>query len=151
MDAPFEIDLQTGTLKIPQIPLTLVPKQPLAAFLATKTRVTGFKEAASNDGWQRYRLSQPLADGQTLGLSLFFFNGILLKIRFDYRSQHESDWSNWSKQRELARSETFREEIARQLGRRGRFPWGLADAGYDDKSGSAVLFINYGDLDRRPK
>lgn len=148
MDAPFEIDLQTGGLKFPQIPLTLAPKQPLAAFLAMNDGVTCFKEAASNNGWQRYRLSQPLADGQTLGLSLFFFNGFLLKIRFSYRPANESDWSSWSKERELARTGTFREEIARQLGRRGRFPWGVADAGYDDKSGSAVLFINYGDLDK---
>ena len=143
LDAPFEIDLESGLLKFPQVPLTLAPKQSLALFLATDVGARA-QEWGSNDGWQRYRIRQHLGDGGVLGISLFFFNACLAKIRFGYLPECERDWSDWSKERELARADTYKRGIVCQLGRRGRFPWGFADAGYDDKAACAILFVNYG-------
>lgn len=143
VNVPFEIDLQTGSLNFPQVPLNVAPKQSVNVILATNPGVC-LESDRVHGGWQRYRLRHDLADGQILGISLFFHDARLRQVRFDYRPANESDWSSWSKEKELARTATFRQEIIRQLGKRGRFPWGLADAGYDDKSASAVLFITYG-------
>ncbi len=73
---------------------------------------------------------------------MFFFNASLTKVRFGYRPKSEFGWSNWSEKRELARTADYECEIMRQLGGRGRFQWGVADAGYDDKAASAVLFVD---------
>jgi hypothetical protein len=75
--------------------------------------------------------------------SLYFFCGRLLKVSFGYVPEGEGDWSTWSKDRELARAATYRQELVRQLGRVGRFPWGFVDAAYDDKSAGARLFMRY--------
>ena len=115
LDAPFEIDLESGLLKFPQLPLTLAPKQSLAVFLATDVGARA-QEWGSNDGWQRYRLRQHLGDGGVLGIFLFFFNACLTKIRFGYLPESERDWSDWSKERELARADTYQREIVRHLG-----------------------------------
>lgn len=143
MDAPFEIELGSGVLKFAEIPLILAPKQPLAAYLATNAGARA-QDGDSNDGWQRYQVLHNLADGRVLGATLFFFNSSLAMVRFDYRPKSECDWSTWSQKGELARADNYQREIVRQLGRRGRFPWGVADAGYDDKAANAVLFVKFG-------
>jgi len=142
LDAPFEIEPKSGVLRFAQIPLTLAPNQPVAAFLATAAGARA-TDGGGNDGWQQYQLVHDLSDGRVLGVSLFFFNACLTKIRFDYRPKSECGWSNWSEKRELARTADYEREIVRQLGSRGRFQWGVADAGYDDKAASAILFVNY--------
>ena len=82
------------------------------------------KGGDSNDGWQRYKVRQDLGDGLVLGITLIFFNARLVKVRFDYRSETECGWSNWSEKLELIRTDNYQCEIIRQLGRRGRFAWG---------------------------
>jgi SAM-dependent methyltransferase len=142
VDSPFEIDAESGILRFPHLRLSLAPQQPLAHFFATDVGSRAKAERSSR-GWQVYKLKQDLPDGRRLGISLVFFDGRLSEIRFDYRSEGECDWSSWSQQRELARVQEYHSEIARQLGKWGRFRWGIADAGYDDKAASAVLFVNY--------
>jgi hypothetical protein len=85
-----------------------------------------------------------LADRGRLGVTLFFLDANLVKVRFGYGSAREFGWSGWSEGRELAKAEEYQREIVRQLGRRGRFPWAVADAVYDDKAAHAVLFVKYG-------
>jgi hypothetical protein len=142
MDAPFQIDLENGTLTFTQVPLRLTPRQYLATFLAMDA-ATRARDGGINDRWQRYQLRQHLEDGQALGISLYFFNAQLAKVSFGYIPEDEADWSKWSEKKELARAENYRGEIVRQLGRRGRFPWGSADAAYDNKAGAARLWVNY--------
>ena len=143
MDAPFEIDLNSGVLKFAQIPLTLASKQSVSAFLVTDAGARA-QSLGGNGGWQRYHLRHDLGDGQVLGATLFFFNSCLVRVHIGYRSEREFGWSSWSEGRELAKAEEYQREIVRQLGRRGRFPWGVADAAYDDKAAHAVLFVKYG-------
>jgi hypothetical protein len=144
MNAPFEIDPERGTLKFAALGLTLTPKQSLDAFLATDVG-TRCQNGGANDGWQRYYLARlPLKDGQMMGISLYFFHACLAEVRLGYRPGSEAEWSTWSKDRERDRVDLYQREIVRQLGRRGRFHWGLADAGYDDKAASAILFVRYG-------
>src|SRR4051812_38376670 len=142
LDAPFEIDLDSGVLKFARIPLTLAPKQSVSALLVTDAGARA-KSLRSNAGWQRYQLRHDLGDGRTLGATFVFFNSCLVEVRFGYGSKND-DWSNWSQARELARADDYQREIVRQLGKRGRFPWGVAEAGYNDKAACASLFVKYG-------
>lgn len=142
MDAPFEIDPKSGALSFARLALTLVPKLPLAAFLATDAGARA-KDGGGNGGWQRYHLGDDLGDGRKLAVSLFFFNAYLTSVRFGYGFETEFSWSGWSERREVAQAIDYQNEIVRQLGRRGHFPWGVADAAYDDKAGWATLFVNY--------
>lgn len=142
LDAPFEIEPESGVLKFAQISLTLVPEQTLAAFLATDAGANA-EDGGSNEEFQRYILRNDLTDGRVLGVSLSFMNRCLARVRFDYRPKSECDWSTWSEKRELIRTDDYRNEIVRQLGRRGRFDWGVVDAAYDDKAASAFLFVKY--------
>ena len=143
MTAPFEIDVHSGTLRFTALELALEPKQSLEDFLATEA-ATRSQNGGGNDGWQRYHFrQQSLGDGRILGVSLYFFRGRLSKVIFGYRPEGEGDWSTGSKERELARADTYRQELVRQLGRVGRFPWGFVDAAYDDKSAGARLFMRY--------
>jgi hypothetical protein len=142
MDAPFEIDRETGTLRFPLLPLTLAPKQALAAFLATDVAARAEK-GFTNQGWQRYHLLQHLEDGQVLWISLGFLYDWITEIKFGYCPETDRDWSTWSREKEVARAETYQRELEHQLGSRGQFPWGIANAGYDDKAAHAVLFVRY--------
>ena len=65
------------------------------------------------------------------------------RVRFGYGAESECDWSTWSMEKELARADAYQRELERQLGSRGQFPWGVANAGYDDKAAHAVLFVRY--------
>lgn len=76
-------------------------------------------------------------------MSLVLLEGRLSQISFDYRPEGECDWSSCSREPELARVHEYKSEIVRQLGTRGRFRWRIADAGYDEKAASAVLFVKY--------
>ena len=142
LDAPFKIDPKSGVLTFARLALTLSPKQPLEAFLATDPGARA-KDGGGNGGWQRYHLGQDLGDGRALAVSLFFFNACLAIVRFGYGPESAFSWSGWSEGREVARAVDYQIEIARQLGRRGRFPWGVADAAYDDKTAWATLFVKY--------
>jgi len=142
VDWPFEIDAESGILRFSQLRLSLAPRLPLADFLATDVG-SGAKAESSENGCQRCSVQQTLTDGHRLSIFLIFVDGCLSKVRFDYRSEGECDWSVWSPERERARVQEYRNEIARQLGTRGRFRWGIVDAGYDDKAASAVLFVDY--------
>jgi hypothetical protein len=103
----------------------LEPKKSLEEFLATES-ATRAENGGENDGWQRYHFRrQSLGDGRMLGVSLYFFHGSLSKVSFGYLPKGEGDWSAWSKEQELARADTYRQELSRQLGRLGRFPWGF--------------------------
>ena len=59
MDAPFTIDRETGTLRFPPLPLTLAPKQELAAFLATDVAAHAEK-GFTNQEWQSYLVRHTL-------------------------------------------------------------------------------------------
>ena len=143
MNAPFEIDANSGTLRFTGLQLVLESNQSLEEFLATEA-ATRAEQGRENGGWQPYNFwRQPLGDGRVLGVSVYFFQGRLSKVIFGYLSEDESDWSKWSKERELARADTYRQELSRQLGRLGRFPWGFVGAGYDEKSAGARLFVRY--------
>jgi hypothetical protein len=142
VSAPFEIDVHSGKLRFTGLELELEPKQSLEEFLATEAAKRAMN-GGGNDSWQRYHFrQQSLGDG-ILGVSLYFFCGRLLQVRFGYGPEGEGDWSTWSKERELARAATYRQELVRQLGRVGRFPGGFVDAAYDDKSAGARLFMLY--------
>lgn len=143
MDAPFEIDRETGTLRFPHLGLTLTPRQSLDDFRATEVGAHATNRG-SNDGWQRYHLLQPFGEGMSLSVSLYYFNAFLMMVHFGYLPESERNWSAWSKERELARAESYQREIARQLGRRGHFLWGRTDGYYDDKAASAGIFVKYG-------
>jgi hypothetical protein len=143
LTAPFEIDLQSGTLTFLALQLKLEPNQSREAFQATGASTLA-QNGGLNNGWQRYHfIRQPLGDGLVLGVSLYFFHDSLAEVRFDYRPESETDWSNWSREREMSRAAAYQSEIVRQLGTRGRFPWGIANAGYDDKAASAILLVKY--------
>jgi hypothetical protein len=142
LDAPFEIDLDSGVLKFAQIPLTLAPKQSVSAFLTTDAGARA-QNLGGDKGWQRYHLGHNLGDGRVLGVSLYFFNSCIARAHISYGSEREFGWSGWTEGRELAKAEEYQGEIVSQLGRRGRFPWGVADAVYDDKAAQAVLFVKY--------
>jgi hypothetical protein len=142
LDAPFEIDPESGILTFAELALALAPKQPLAAFLATDAGAHA-EDGGCNGGWRRYHLRHDLEDGRLLSASLFFFNGCLTMVRFGYGSKSAFSWSGWSKKRELARDADYQNEIDRQLGRQGRFPWGVAKAVFDEKAGWARLVIKY--------
>jgi hypothetical protein len=74
---------------------------------------------------------------------LFFFNAYLARVNSGYGSKSTFSRSGWSEGLEIARAVDYQNEIVRQLGRRGRFPWGVADAVYDDKAAWATLFVKY--------
>lgn len=107
VDSPFEIDVKGGTLKFPQVLLTLAPQRPLAVFLATEVGASAQRERGNNE-WQLYSLRRDLVDGRKLGVTLTFTNGCLAQARFDYRPERETDWSSWSQERELARANDYR-------------------------------------------
>jgi hypothetical protein len=142
MNAPFEIDRETGTLHFPHLALTLAPKQELAHFLATGIAARA-KKGFTNQEWQWYLLRQNIGDGQGLWVSLGFSYDWITQVSFGYGPESEWDWSKWSKEKELARSDEYQRELERQLGSRGQFPWGIANAGYDDKAASAEIFVRY--------
>jgi hypothetical protein len=142
LHAPFEIDPENGVLTFARLELTLVPKQSLAAFLATDAGARA-TDGGGNDAWQRYHLGHDLGDGRKLAVSLVFFNACLTTVRIGYGSESAFSWTGWSEGREVARAVDYQNEIVRQLGRRGRFPWGVADAVYDDKTAWATLIVKY--------
>jgi hypothetical protein len=141
LDAPFKIDPASGVLTFGQLKLTLGPKEPLAAFLAGAG--ASAKNGDDNGAWQHYHLGHDLGDGRKLAVSLGFRNARLVSVRFDYGSESTFGWNGWSEGREIARAVDYQGEIERQLGRRGRFPWGVVDAAYDDKTARATLFVKY--------
>ena len=143
MDALFQIEPENGALKFAPIPLTLTPKQPVSTFLATDAGARA-QDLGGDDRRQRYYIRHDLGNGRRLGATLFFLDSRLVEVRIGYGAEREFDWAGWSESRELAKAEEYQREIVRQLGRRGRFPWGVADAVYDEKAAHPVLFVKYG-------
>lgn len=142
MNSPFEINVESGIVSFPQLRSFLAPRLPLEEFLATDFGLRA-KAERSSGGTLLYSLMQDLPDGRTLGIPLLFVDRLLSEIRINFRYERDRSWSNWSQERELNLVNQYQSEIARQLGKRGRFKWGIADAGYDDKAACAVLFISY--------
>jgi|SRR5215472_6029681 len=141
MKAPFTIDPETGRIRFPDLSLELRPWMPEPEFIAATTRFNR-DNFGSNDGWQRYSVHELISDDRKLGLFVIFFHGRLKMASFAY-AQKDETWANWTEEGERQRQKEYEQELALQLGGKDEFPWGVARAQVDNKSGGTDIWIRY--------
>ena len=57
----------------------------------------------------------------------------------------ETSWSDWSRERELARKEAHDKWLNEVIGTRRSFPWGSVSSDFDAKTGGSEITIEYGE------
>lgn len=147
MDAPFQVDPETGRLGFPDLPLEFFPLMPEEEFIA-RTAKLNRDNLGSNNGWQRYSIRQLISNQRRLGLFLIFLNGRLNKLSFAYCHKDES-WDTWTEQGELDRQKEYRAELAAQLGGKEIFSWGRIGAVLDSKSGGTDIWVDFSSNEMR--
>lgn len=141
MNVPFEIDAKTGSIRFPDLPLTLCPRMTQAEFIAASASLNR-DNLGGNDGWQRYSIRAPIAGDRKLGMFLVFLNDGLKTLSFAYAHKDES-WDTWTEQGERDRENEYRQELASQLGPTNTFPWGRVQVLLDSKSGGTDIWLHF--------
>lgn len=141
MKTPFNIDPGTGRIRFPDWSLELRPWMPEPEFI-TATASLNRDNLGANDGWQRYTVRGLISDDRKLGLFVIFLHKRLNMVSFAY-AQKDETWANWTEAGELEREKEYRQELALQLGGKDEFPWGVARAQLDSKSGGTDIWIRY--------
>lgn len=95
-------------------------------------------------GYTSVLLTPKSVDGEQLIVRLYFnlnkqLEGVSLVLKNDF-----SDWSKWSLEQELKLDERQKNWLLNQIGSPPyTYKWGTIWAGYDPKSASSSIYINY--------
>ena len=143
MSAPFNIDSETGQVLFPDLSLELRPLMSQQEFIAA-TATLNRDNLGANDGWQRYSIRQLISEDRKLGLFVIFLHERLHMLSFAY-AQKDETWADWTEAGEREREKEYQQELSRQLGGKDTFPWGIARAQLDSKSGGTDIWIRYSD------
>lgn len=101
-------------------------------------------------GYTSVLLNPQNVDGEEMVVRLYFdlnkrLEGVSLALKGAY-----SDWSEWSIEEELRLDERQKSWLFRQIGSPPyAYKWGTIWAGYDSKSASSSIYINYGKRKQR--
>lgn len=138
------IDRASGTIRFDQHPeAVIVPTLARVAFLAAPVW-EGRGISVQNEPWCSWRVGDLAADGREL-VAIFSFHGEQLRMitLSVVDPEFGSSWSDWSKERELARKALHDRILEKDLGLRRSFGWGVASSSYDDKSGGSSIVVRY--------
>ena len=85
--------------------------------------------------------------GHSFAWSLWFHGSFLRRVSIQCAdAEFGSSWSDWSKERELARKRFHDSLLQSVLGKdwnHQRFSWGAVDSGYDPKGGFSSIGVTY--------
>ena len=141
MNVPFAIDVVTGNISFPDLPLQLRAQMPEAEFISA-TASLNRDNLGFNAGWQRYAIRKAISGDGKLGLFVIFLHNRLVKLSFAWAPKDET-WDDWSEATENARLKEYQQELDAQLGGKNALPWGKAGAVLDSKSGGTDIWIDY--------
>lgn len=98
------------------------------------------------NGWTWLRIKNISNSGYFLNMSFAFKNQILKELSFivsDKRYASNSNWSDWSEQKELDDLEFYNDWLNKEIGNQREFDWGNIWATYDRKGGSSSIGLRY--------
>ena len=97
-----------------------------------------------NNGWKWLDIINLKIDDRYFNFSLGYFENRLNLISMTFKeSVDESNWKDWSKEKELKRQKKFEKWLISELGEERNFNWGIVYSNYDSKSGFASIEIDY--------
>jgi len=111
--------------------------------------LVGVRRRDMRNGYVWYDLSEGAIEGEAIGMSLCFFRGQLASISVAVvDARFGAPWTDWSEQKEQARTVATREWLERLGYPPGSYSWGEVWAEYDSKGafgGGGVRYNGVGD------
>jgi hypothetical protein len=98
------------------------------------------------NGWIWLRIKNISNSGYFFNISFAFKNQILKELSFivsDKRFDSNSNWSDWTEQKELDDLEFYNDWLNKKIGKQREFDWGNIWATYDRKGGSSSIGLRY--------
>ena len=119
--------------------------------LSPKSRVQDFNchnseewEDKEGHNWQRISLGSHSTGDITFIFTGTFKNGLILNLEFCNTDPiFGESWSEWTKEKELARKQTHDQFLRNVLGNQDTFSWGWVYSVFDDKAGYSYIGIKY--------
>jgi hypothetical protein len=123
----------------------------------------GGAQLANDVTYTHYTVPRVLVEGGAAAMAVYFENRGLTVVTLRFRVAGDTDWSDWSADREWRRQRVHHAFLERLLGapetvqslatstleerpfteRRYAFPWAAIGSTYDSKSGVAEIYIRY--------
>ena len=98
------------------------------------------------NGWIWLRIKNIETSGYFFHISFAFNNHKLKEINLIVSNKKfdlNSNWSNWSEQKELEALQFYNNWLNKEIGNQREFNWGEVWADYDPKSGSSSIGLRY--------
>ncbi len=139
------IDRETGCLRISR-DIILKPND---AFNSIEFLPIGEPKEINDmgNGYVWLVLKNVFIDNHYFNLALCFKNGLLYEMNFvmnNVKSDIKANSYSWfEEEEEMKKAERFTQWLKDEIGGEGKYKWGEAWAGYDEKSGFSSLGIRY--------
>ena len=138
------INEDTGCITLPEIGASIAPSLSRSQFLQTPAFAAA-SVFVQNEPSCSYRLPDIPQPDTDLGMVLQFQGEQLRSLSLSHgAARFGSSWSDWSRERELARKSFHERWLATELRTPpGEYPWGNISSYYDDKGGFSSITIRY--------
>ena len=137
-------DLRNGDLALDDVSLVIGRSLNKQTFLSSELGKSS-KEIISNQEWSTFNTGIHSIRGELFVLGLSFFGADL--VEFDLTNVQPGEkrtWSDWSKEKEMARKDRHDKWLANQLGKPPyKLAWGQVFSVYDQQSGGSSIIVRY--------
>jgi hypothetical protein len=140
----MKINEDTGHITLPEIGAIITPSLSRSHFLQLSA-FAGASVSVRNEPWCSYRLPDIRQSDTDLTIVVQFHGQQLVSLNlFHGAPRFGSSWSDWSRERELARKAFHECWLATELRTPpGEYPWGGIFSHYDDKGGFSSITVQY--------
>ena len=138
------IDKKDGSVIPPGTKWCISPSLSRSDFLASPM-AEGASICIKNEPWCSWDLCQAVVPDGRWYLRLFFYGEKLTTVELSFADANEErSWSDWSKEKELARKRRHDQVLSQTLETQPYlFSWGRVNSNFDERSGSSSIVISY--------